>query len=66
MITRNRDDFIQATLDFFTHHEAHCGVLILTRDLPADRFSLVVTKLAQYVRQHPDGLPVYTIDFLTP
>ncbi len=65
LVTRNRDDFIRATLDAFAHRETHCGVLILTRNLPADRFDLVATKLAQYVRRHPDGLPAYTIDFLT-
>ena len=65
LVTRNRDDFVRLSLERYAHHQPHHGVLIVPRSLPADRFALVAAALATYARQHPLGLPAYTIDFLT-
>lgn len=65
LVTRNRDDFLRLTLERYAHHEAHHGVLVVPRSVPADRFARLAAALVAYARRHPGGLPAYTIDFLS-
>jgi len=64
LVTRNRDDFIRLTVQFFNSQLNHYGVLIIPYSYPGDRFSLIAEALKKYARQHSDGLVPYTIDFL--
>lgn len=64
LVTRNRDDFIQLTVRFFNDHLPHGGVLIIPHTIAGDQFSVIADALEEYAREHPDGPPPYTIDFL--
>jgi len=65
MVTRNRDDFVRLTVQFFNEFRPHCGVLIIPYSIPGDNFQLTAQALQTYASKHPSGMEPYTIDFLT-
>jgi len=63
-VTRNRDDFIKLTLQFFNDRRPHCGVVIIPHTIPGDQFARIAGFLKSFSSNHPSGLEPYTIDFL--
>jgi len=64
VVTRNRNDFIRLTVQFFNDLRPHFGVLIVPYSIPGDKFRLMADTLKKYASQHPSGMEPYTIDFL--
>lgn len=64
MVTRNRNDFIRLTVQFFNEHRPHYGVLIVPYSYRGDNFRIVAKALKAYAKAHKDGLSSYLVDFL--
>ena len=64
LVTRNRNDFIKLTVQFFNTQRPHSGVLIIPYTIPADKFSKIARLLKSFAFRYPSGLEPYTIAFL--
>lgn len=66
MVTRNRDDFIRLTRDFFQAGEAHFGVLVIPHTLPNRDPGGIARALKRWHDRRPPGQGPehYIIDFL--
>jgi hypothetical protein len=62
-VTRNRDDFLLLTIEFYRAGEAHPGVLIVGRNLPNDRPKRISHALARWADTHPPE-SIGAVDFL--
>ena len=65
LVTRNRDDFVRITVQFFNEHRPHHGVLIIPHTIPGDQFSRIARFLKTFASHHPSGLEPYAILFLS-
>ena len=65
MVTRNRDDFITLTVQFFENLMPHCGLIIVPHTIPGSEFGKLATLLKKFSKNHPGGLEPYTIEFLS-
>jgi predicted nuclease of predicted toxin-antitoxin system len=66
LVTRNRDDFIRLTVEFFQTGEPHSGVLIIAHNFPNKHPGRVARALKRWhdalrARTNPEP---YVIDFL--
>jgi len=65
IVTKNRDDFIRLTVQFFNDELPHFGLLIIPSTIPGDKFSQIANALFGYAKDCSEDLPNYTIDFLS-
>lgn len=65
-VTRNRDDFIKLTVNFFHAGDAHPGVLIIPHSLPNNQPALLAHALHRWHERldGDEGSFQYAIDFL--
>ncbi len=66
LITRNRNDFITLTVQFFNEHRRHFGLLIVPHSFPGDQFDRIAKAITKHAAHDPKGVSPYTIDFLKP
>jgi predicted nuclease of predicted toxin-antitoxin system len=64
MVTRNRDDFITLTVQFFEALKPHKGLIIVPHTIPGSEFSKLAALLVKSSKGYPNGLEPYTIEFL--
>jgi predicted nuclease of predicted toxin-antitoxin system len=64
LVTRNRDDFIRLTVQFFNDQRPHWGVLIIPHTIPEDQFSRIAGLIKKFSSRHQKGLTPYSIAFL--
>ncbi|MDO8445552.1 MAG: DUF5615 family PIN-like protein [Deltaproteobacteria bacterium] len=64
LVTRNRNDFIRLTVQFFNEHRPHAGILIIPHTLPCDNFSLIARAIIKYDSMDSGSINSYGIDFL--
>ena len=64
LVTRNRDDFVRLTVQFFENEWPHAGLLIVSHSLRNDDFAALAHALLAYSQRHPGDMEDYTIDFL--
>jgi hypothetical protein len=64
LVTRNRNDFIELTVEFYRDGRCHAGVLIVPSSFPGDRLAALVKALIAYANAHPQGMQAYCVDFL--
>jgi predicted nuclease of predicted toxin-antitoxin system len=65
MVTRNRDDFITLTVQFFEDLKPHRGLIIIPHTIPGSEFSQIATLLVKISKDYPQGLEPCTIEFLS-
>ena len=64
MVTRNRDDFITLTVQFFDDLKPHYGLVIVPHSIPGSEFSKLAAQIIKFSKDFPEGLEPYTIEFL--
>lgn len=66
LVTYNRDDFRQLTVEFFRARKPHPGVVIVPHSLRDDRPKRVAAALEEYEKARAgEPLEPYTYDFLS-
>lgn len=66
-VSRNRDDFLALTIEFYRAGEPHPGVLIVPGALPnnrPERIAHAVKRWEGIRRDHPESFGPYLVDFL--
>lgn len=66
-VTRNRNDFLRFTAEFYRMGEPHSGVLIVPRKLPSnepERISHALKRWEQQRSGYPETFGPYVVDFL--
>lgn len=66
-VTRNRNDFLRFTAEFFRRGEPHAGLLIVSRRLPSAKPEKIAHALKRWEESregYPESFGSYVVDFL--
>ncbi len=66
-VTRNRNDFLRFTAEFFRRAEPHAGVLIVSRGIPSSKPERIAHALKRWEEprsDYPGSFGPYVVDFL--
>jgi hypothetical protein len=66
IVTKNYDDFHALTGRFQATGEPHAGVALVPKSMLSEDFAAIAASLVGLARLYPDGLPPYSIVWLTP
>lgn len=64
MVTRNWEDFVILTVEFFEDLKPHKGLIIVPHTIPGSEFSKLEPLLLKFSKDYPQGLEPYTTEFL--
>lgn len=64
LATRNRNDYILLTREFFERGLPHVGVLIVPWTIPPDNLRLIARRIALYAKRAGDSTTEYLFDFV--
>ncbi len=64
MVTKNRNDFIKLTVQFFNENRPHHGLLVVPFSYPGDKFNLIAKALINFAVKHKGSTPAYSVNFL--
>jgi hypothetical protein len=65
LVTREIGDFSELSRRFAESYRRHAGVAVVPRSLRDDDVSGIVRALSQVERMYGEGLPSYTVIFLS-
>lgn len=64
-VTRNRNDYLVLTREFFEKGKPHCGVLIVPWTLPPDKLTVIAKAVQRYVERYGNSPSDYLFDFVS-
>lgn len=64
LVTRNRNDFLLLTREFFEKGLPHAGVLVTPWTIPPDDFRRIAKRIVQYAKRAGDSSTAYLFDFV--
>ena len=65
LVTRNRDDCLILTREFFDRSEPHEGVLVVSSRLAPDDFGRIAAALKEYLDLYGEGPVAFLFDFVS-
>lgn len=65
LVTRNRDDYLILTREFFDRSEPHEGVLVVSSRLAPDDFGRIASAVKEYLDLYGEGPGAFLFDFVS-
>ena len=65
VVTRNRNDYLILTREFFGRNEPHEGVLVVSSGLAPDDFGRIASSVKEYVDLYGDAPTAFLFDFVS-
>ena len=66
VVTRNRGDFARLSRRFEFEGLPHAGVALVPKSLPGESFFPVAAAIIRFDAERPDGVPPYSVWWLSP